>query len=79
MGLVSSWSCKWPSSSWNLGGRDGKHESRTNADKTLTSNIGLFGWILKIRRLPILGLEFEAESQKWPNASEENTHKHKKL
>ena len=32
--------------------------------QTLTSNISLFGQILKIRRLPILGLEFEAESQK---------------
>ena len=32
-----------------------------------TPNIGLFCfcWILKIRRLPILGLEFEVESQKW--------------
>ena len=34
--------------------------------QTPTPNIGLFGfcWILKIRRLPVLGLEFEAESQK---------------
>ena len=35
--------------------------------QTLTPNIGLFGFCrnLKIRRLPVLGLEFEAESQKW--------------
>ena len=28
-------------------------------------NIGLFGFHLKIKQLPVLGIEFEAESQKW--------------
>ena len=39
----------------------------TKSGQRPTPNIGLFGfcWILKIRRLPVLGLEFEAESQKW--------------
>ena len=33
--------------------------------QTLTPNIGLFGFHLKIKQLPVLGLQFEAESQKW--------------
>ena len=38
----------------------------TKSGQRPTPNIGLFGfcWILKIRRVPVLGLEFEAESQK---------------
>ena len=45
--------------------RVGTLEGKPKSGQMLTSNIGLFGWILKIRRLPVLGLEFEAESQKW--------------
>jgi len=35
--------------------------------QTPTPNISLFGFyqIPKIRQLPVLGLEFKAESQKW--------------
>ena len=60
--LASSWSCKQLLLSGTLEG-EGKHE-------ITTPNIALFGfcWILKIRRLPVLGLEFEAESQKWMEA-----------
>ena len=49
-----------------VGTLEGKMASTKSghADKTLTSNISLFGWILKIRQLPVLGLEFETESQK---------------
>ena len=75
--LASSWSCKQLLLSGTLEG-EGKHE-------ITTPNIALFGfcWILKIRRLPVLGLEFEAESQKWMEAracdlwrSRYNTYKH---
>ena len=43
----------------------------TQAGQMPTPNICLFGfcWILKIRWLPILRLEFEVESQKWLHAA----------